>query len=192
MAETYHASDFHFGHDNPLIYESRGFTSSLEHDEHIMDTLCKTLKTGDRLINYGDNSIEGSWRVGLSRMKALRAMGVTLELRIGNHDRVFPQKRDAAKYFREYAEVFDNIQLFQRARLGGVQYIQSHMPYWPNDRNVARLRQWRPYDEGLPIVHGHTHSTGRHDWDRHMTVCWDAWNRPVSHGEVLDWLQTVN
>lgn len=190
MAETYHASDFHFGHDNPLIYESRGFTSSHEHDEHIMGVLFKTLRPGDRLINYGDNAIEGSWRTGLSRMKALRAYGITLEMRIGNHDLIFPGKRDSAKYFREYAEVFDNIQLFQRARLGGVQYIQSHMPYWPNDRHEARLRQYRPIDDGLPIVHGHTHSTVAEDFPRHLGVCWDAWNRPVSHGEVLDWLRS--
>lgn len=191
MAETYHASDFHFGHDNPKVYEPRGFQSSGEMDAAIMETLFKTFRPGDKLINYGDNSIEGSYALGLSKMKAIRSMGVTLELRIGNHERIFPGKRDSHKFFREYAEVFDNIQLFQRARLDGVQYIQSHMPYWPNDRHEARLRQYRPVDDGLPIVHGHTHSKNPHDFPRHLGVCWDAWGRPVTQGEIIDWLRSL-
>mgnify|MGYP001580027515 FL=1 len=190
MSDVYHTSDLHLFHDNSKVYEPRGYTSAQEMSEGVMDVLFSTLKSGDRLINYGDNAIEGTWKQGLSQMKALRAMGVTLELRIGNHERIFPGKRDSHVYFREYAEVFDNIQLFQRARLDGVQYIQSHMPYWPNDRHEARLRQYRPVDDGLPIVHGHTHSPNVHDWERHMSVCWDAWGRPVTHGEILDWLRS--
>lgn len=192
MAEIYHASDFHFGHDNPKVYEPRGFTSSGEMDARIMDVLLSTLKPGDRLINYGDNAIEASYKLGLSKMRILQSAGILLELRIGNHERIFPGKRDSAKFFREYADVFDNIQLFQRGRLDGIEYIQSHMPYWPNDRHEPRLRQYRPVDDGLPIVHGHTHSTTAEDFPRHLGVCWDAWGRPVTHGEILDWLRTVS
>lgn len=188
--EIYHTSDLHFSHDNPKVYEPRGYASVGEMNARIMEVLFSTLKSGDKLINYGDNAIEGTWRIGLDNMRAIRSMGVSLELRIGNHDRIFPGKRDSHRYFREYAEVFDNIQLFQRARLDGVQYIQSHMPYWPNDRHEPRLRQYRPVDDGLPIVHGHTHSKVAEDFPRHLGVCWDAWGRPVTHGEVMDWLRT--
>lgn len=191
MPEMYHASDFHFGHDNEVIYKARGFHSAGEMDAAVMDSLYSVLRKGDTLINYGDNAIEGTWQHGLEQMRAIKSIGVTLELRIGNHDKIWPDKRDAARFFREYADVFDNIQLFTRAKQDGINYIQSHTPYWPNDRHTARMQQWRPADLGLPIVHGHTHSTEAHDWERHMHVGWDAWRRPVTHGEILDWLRTV-
>lgn len=191
MAEVYHSSDFHFGHDNPVIWESRGYESAGHMDSAIMDSLLSTLKRGDRLINYGDNAIEGTWQHGLDKMRTLKSAGVILELRIGNHDRIFPAKRDSHKFFREYADVFDNIQLFQRAKLGGIEYIQAHMPYMPYDRHTARLEQYRAPNLGLPVVHGHTHSTVAEDFPNHFGVCWDAWKRPVSHNEVLDWLRTT-
>lgn len=181
--EIYHVSDLHFDHD--LVAKLRGFESGAAMSAHIMEVLSATLKPGDRLINHGDNAIEGTWQQGLNYMRSLPGKK---HLLIGNHERIFPQKRDAHKYFREYAEVFDSIQLFSRHRLGGVEYLMGHMPYWPNDRHTARLEQWRPADTGLPLVHGHTHSEEKHEWPRHMNVSWEAWGRPVTQGEIHEWL----
>lgn len=186
MGEVYRTSDTHFDHD--LVAGTRDFETGRAMSAHIMEVLSSTLKSGDVLYHHGDIAMEGSWRTGLNYLRSLPG---TKHLLIGNHDRVFPQKRDAHRFFREYAEVFDSIQLFSRHKMDGVQYIAGHMPYWPNDRHEPRLRQWRPYDEGLPILHGHTHNTERHEWPGHMNLSWDAWGRPVTQGEVLDWLRDV-
>lgn len=186
MGEIYRTSDLHFGHDK--VAEIRGFSSAAEHDAAVFESLLH-LTAADTLINFGDNSIEGTYKLGLQYMAALPC---TLILIIGNHDRIFPEKRDRAKYWGEYAEVFTGgIYSYTRERLAGRSFIQSHFPYWPNDRNVARMEQDRVPNLGLPIVHGHTHQEDKHEFENHFHVGWDAWRRPVAQNELISWLETL-
>lgn len=187
MGEIYRTSDLHFSHDK--VVEIRGFRSRGEHDAAVFDSIASVVKAEDTLINFGDNSIEGTYRVGLDYMRSLPCK---LILIIGNHDRIFPEKRDRDKYWAEYAEVFTGgIYSFTRERLSGRSFIQSHMPYWPNDRNVARHEQDRVPNLGLPIVHGHTHQEDVYEFPNHFHVGWDAWRRPVAQNELISWLETL-
>lgn len=189
MGEIYRTSDLHFGHEK--IAEIRGFSSTAEHDAVVFQSLLDVLKPEDTLWNFGDNSIEGTWRLGLEYMRALPCERKILL--IGNHDRIFPEKRDRAAYFAAYAEVFTGgIYSYTRERLSGRSFIQSHFPYWPNDRHVARMEQDRVPNLGLPIVHGHTHREDTaHEWPNHFGVGWDFHKRPVAQNELISWLETL-
>ena len=189
MAEIYRTSDTHFGHNKEEIWRARGFRSVGEHDAGVFDSLASVLTAEDSLIHFGDVGIEGSWELALDYMRALPGRKTLI---IGNHDRIFENKRDRAKFWPAYAEVFTGgIFGMTRERLAGRSFVQSHFPYWPNDRVVARHEQFRAPNAGLPIVHGHTHSEDRHEWPNHFGVGWDAWRRPVAQNELIEWLLTL-
>lgn len=188
MAEIWRTSDLHFGH--PKVSEIRGFSSTGEHDAAVFESLLEHVKVEDTLVNFGDNSIEGTWRLGLDYMAALPAARKILI--IGNHDRLFGQKRDRYQFWEHYAEVFTGgIFQYTRERLAGRSFMQSHFPYWPYDRNEARMEQDRVPNLGLPIVHGHTHQDEVHEFPNHFHVGWDAWKRPVAQNELITWLETL-
>jgi len=189
MTEIWRTSDTHFGHGLEAIWGARGFHSVGEHDAAVFESIASVVKASDKIIHFGDLAIEGTWELGLDYWRALPGKKVLI---IGNHDRIFGNKRDRDAFFAAYAEVFTSgIYSFTRERLVGRSFIQSHFPYWPNDRVVARHEAFRQINTGLPIVHGHTHSTDVHEWPGHFGVGWDAWRRPVAQGELISWLETL-
>ncbi len=78
---------------------------------------------------------------------------------------------------------------------GNVTVLLSHFPY-VGDRGQERYAQWRLKDEGLPLLHGHTHSAEEISYTprinngggwptTQMHVGLDAWNlTPVSLEQI--------
>ncbi len=118
----------------------------------------------------------------------------------GNHDRVHPimTKGRAAQEKRwatEYKKVFKGVLPLQyqttvshdpRARI-----LMCHFPYEGDSHGEDRYTEYRPIDNGLPLVHGHVHSAWR-TRGRQMNVGIDANNlRPTHEDEICEWLDSL-
>jgi calcineurin-like phosphoesterase family protein len=90
--------------------------------------------------------------------------------------------RDAHKYQERYLEVFASVQTFARRRIDGVDVLLSHFPYDNDTRRLEKykgLDKFAPYrlrDEGLWLLHGHTHENVKQRSDRQVHVGVDAWD----------------
>ena len=51
---TYITSDLHLGHNQPFVYEPRGFSSIEEHDAAIIENINKVVGENDTLYILGD------------------------------------------------------------------------------------------------------------------------------------------
>lgn len=134
----------------------------------------------------------------------------------GNHDEVASIHRNGWKHQRRYLEVFESVRDFGRIRMQGRDVLMSHYPYLgqsdehPGYPGGARYREYRLRDEGLPLIHGHTHiadqrlhhsgqmalvwpdgSAGQAEpveravpGTPQVHVGWDAWGRLVALHEI--------
>lgn len=84
---------------------------------------------------------------------------------LGNHDGPHPKHRDAHKWLQPYSEVFEHVSTAARIRVpqpnGHLTALLSHFPYTGDHSATDRDTQWRLKDEGVILLHGHTHSAER-------------------------------
>lgn len=118
----------------------------------------------------------------------------------GNHDEVagFHSKALTIRQRPEWAETFAGITDFAFLKLNGKRVALSHYPYdGEGGREFEggdRLTEVRLRDEGVPLLHGHTHAKGQTSVSAKGTpqfhVGADAWNlKPVPEAAVLEWLE---
>jgi calcineurin-like phosphoesterase family protein len=147
-------SDLHFGHRK--VAEVRGFETTEQHDEALVDHWEDRVRDADDVWILGDLAASSpTYALGV-----LAALPGRKHLISGNHDRTHPMHRDAHNWQRRYLEVFESVQPFARRRIEGEEVLLSHFPY-ERDRAEPRHLQYRLRDEGLPLLHGHTHGRER-------------------------------
>lgn len=194
MAAVFITSDTHFSH--ALVAGIRGFARSDEHDEHLVARWNDTVRPGDTVWHLGDVGMGSAVRV----LPWAARLNGHKHLVTGNHDECWPGHRDAHKKQRRWLEVFESVQQYARRRIGGHQVMLSHFPYDGDHTNEERASQYRLRDEGLWLLHGHTHSSERlapaslplcmfggepQYRGRQIHVGLDAWGlRPVEFGEI--------
>lgn len=189
MAEVHFTSDTHFSHR--LVAGIRGFASTDEHDEHVVEVWNAHVRPGDTVWHLGDVSMGGPARFG----RFVEQLHGTIHLIAGNHDAVHPMHRDSHRHQRSWLEYFDSIQTMARRKSSGRYMLLSHFPYrGEGARGMAdRHTQYRLRNEGIPLVHGHTHDEAQRlsfDGGTAMVhVGWDAWGRPVTLDEVVGLLE---
>lgn len=118
----------------------------------------------------------------------------------GNHDEVagFRSKGLNARMRPEWADTFETITDFAFLKIGGHRVALSHYPYdGEGDREFEggdRLLEVRLRDEGVPLLHGHTH--GRHQAHTSLKgtpmfhVGPDAWDMElVPESTIIEWLE---
>ena len=204
----YWIADLHLGHEK--VAKLRGFANAEEHDAYLLNQLDR-LDYDDELWILGDISSgrpEGE-EYALNRIDHLQTHK---HLIAGNHDSVSSIHRNGYKKQREWLEVFESIQQFGRMRLNGMNVLMSHYPYARSgdgaNREGARYLEYRLPDEGLPLIHGHTHQskphipTGYLGLDGHggvvrkydlqqFCVSWDAHRRLVTEHDLNQWLDKI-
>ena len=177
-------ADLHLGHQK--VAEHRGFNTTEEHDEMILTNLVTALKHGDRLWVLGDISGGKTEEYALGELYDTR-MGYGFELHLisGNHDSIHPMHRKSHVRnefgFDFVFRSFDSLGTFRHRR---DKVMLSHFPY-VGDRGTDRYPEYRLNDVGVPIIHGHTHSTVpiSRSPKNTLQVCvsLDAWDmKPVS------------
>lgn len=177
-------SDLHFGHR--FVSELRGFESIEDHDDAIVSNWRARVRRDDVVFVLGDIAVS-SPEGALSLMHWLPGKK---HLIAGNHDGCHPLHRDSYKWQLKYLKAFDSVQAFARRRINGQDVLLSHFPY-SADRGEARYTQYRLADEGLWLLHGHTHSHEKWTSPREIHVGLDAWNlAPVSLEAIADMMGT--
>src|ERR1035441_3006398 len=145
-------SDTHFNH--LMVAQVRGFETAEKHDETIIANWNSVVMPDDTVWHLGD--------VGLGRWSTLRPKVCELNglkhLITGNHDATFPGARDSHKHQLEWMDTFLSVQAYARRRICDEQVLLSHFPYTGDHSEEDRYTQYRLRDEGLYLLHGHTHS----------------------------------
>ena len=115
----------------------------------------------------------------------------------GNHDAVagFHSKAINEQQKPEWAETFVAIRDFAFLKINGHRVALSHYPYdGEGDREMEdRLTEVRLRDEGIPLLHGHTHAHHQAHTSAAGTpmfhVGLDAWNlNLVPETTIAEWL----
>lgn len=76
-------SDLHFGHNQPFLYEPRGFSSIEEHDKTIIENINNTVMENDTLYILGDLMLNDT-EYGMKCLKQIKCQDICVI--IGNHD----------------------------------------------------------------------------------------------------------
>lgn len=182
MTQNLFTSDLHLGHDS--VARLRGFDDATEQDAEIAKRWRSVVRSEDSVWILGDLSLEKP-ELWVDYMGALPGRK---HLILGNHDKAHPLFRNShtqqAKYFRMFESVQTAARKYLHVRGERLEVLLSHFPY-KGDHDGAdvldRHNQWRLRDEGLWLLHGHTHSKRRHTMWRQMHVGLDAWDlTPVS------------
>lgn len=189
-------SDTHFGHANIIKYCDRPFYDTDHMDEAIIANWNAVVEPNDTVFHLGDVALG---QIDKSLPKVGRLNGYIIA-KLGNHDRPFMKNENSQDdyWWERYRGVFDEVRHWQDEQtvlLNGQEFVTSHFPYTgdhtPDDRHSGA----RPEDYGLPLIHGHTHSTDKLTYSSNGTpqihVGQDAWDyRPVHEDEVMNLLVT--
>lgn len=192
---NWYISDLHLGHK--LVSELRGFDSTADHDEAVIESLAP-VTSGDALWVLGDVTCTSDKDKLHNLLGLLGRHPARKHLIAGNHDAVHPMHRESYKWLSLYGTVFDSVQAFARMRVPGNDQgvpkrsvLLSHFPF-TGDHGPDRYAQYRLRDEGLPIVHGHTHSSEMLSRSPagglQINVCWEAWKGPVRQERIVELL----
>lgn len=185
MSTLFVTADTHFSH-KMVALDIRGFESTEEHDEKIIEAWNKMVKPGDTVLHLGDVSLKNPavYAPLTSRLNGNK------HLVFGNHDPGWGGHRDALKYVDVYREAgFLSTHEFLRRKIDGQNVLFSHFPY-SGDHGDDRYTQYRLKNEGLTLVHGHTHSSevvSRAILTLQIHVGMDAWYlQPVPIDELVE------
>lgn len=188
MSQAFFTSDTHFGHG--FVSHLRGHgDDTAAHDEDIVRIWNEHVTKRDTVFHLGDVTLAPIARVAplISRLNG------TIHLISGNHDRSHPVFRRAHLETARYLDVFASVSLFARVRLHSAlgDVLLSHFPYDGEGRreDPDRHVEYRLRDEGIPLIHGHTHDSSQTGsfsiaGTPMVHVGWDAWHRPVPADEL--------
>ena len=216
MGRWRYTSDLHFNH--PFIAGLRGFSpyegqngrvrgNVEEHDAAIIEYFNAGIRSDDITVIAGDVAM--NWKGAAAKVAQLQGIKILVW---GNHDVMFGGERDAWKHQQEWLGEgkFHAIMAFMRRRSAGREFLVSHFPYEGDHTEHDRHTQYRLPDEGLWLLHGHTHSKEKQaplepqrcffcggDADtcgdhtprvnRQLHIGVDAWGlRPVYEEQVID------
>lgn len=172
-------SDPHFGHR--MVAGLRGFATTEEHDEALVKNWTKVVKKGDSIWVLGDIAVSSP----VAALEIIAALPGDKHLIAGNHDGCHPMHRSSHREQRRYLGSFASVQPFARQRWAGQEFLLSHFPY-AKDRHESRYMEYRLRDEGMWLLHGHTHDKDQRLEGREIHVGTDAWDlSPVSLDTIL-------
>lgn len=183
MSNIWFTSDCHFGHK--LVAGLRGFDSTDAHDDALIENWKSTVGPDDTVWVLGDLTCtrKDDWVEHV--LDFVFDLPGRKHFVAGNHDPVHPMHKQAYKYQRLYLSAFESVQPFAKIKVEGKYVLLSHFPYTFDHTSDARYTQWRLPDEGLHLLHGHTHSDVKVSSPTELHVGLDAWDlKPVSLREV--------
>lgn len=176
-------SDLHLGHQK--VSDIRGFSSVERHDLTVVNNWSRRVKPGDAVYVLGDVFMGNKAR-GIQLLSQLPG---EKHLILGNHDRPAPNYKNGHLHVDSMGDVWSSISTTAALTYEGQKFLLSHYPYDGDHTREERYDQWRLRDLGVPIIHGHTHSSERVSRSNQGTVQvhagLDAWSlNPVSFGEL--------
>lgn len=187
MAERYFTADTHFGHINIIKYCNRPFDSVEEMNERIVENFNKVVQPEDTLIHLGDVSM-GKIEDTIEWARKLNGHKILIP---GNHDRVWVGETltRQLKYKELYEDIFQVIPHPTHTFFGEEMVLMSHFPYAGDHTEEDRHQEFRPYNQGRFLLHGHIHDEWKIKEGRMLNVGIDEWDyRPVSVDEIQPYI----
>ena len=149
------ASDWHFSHQKPFIYEPRGYKSPEEMNEDLIARHNALVGIDDDVYVLGDLCLGGSERL-TENQELIKRMNGLLHIVIGNHD--------SAKRVEMYSTL-PNVVEIQNAiylKYNGYHFYLSHYPTMTSNWDDEKGLKHRTLN-----LCGHSHTTDR--WLHWMT-----------------------
>jgi calcineurin-like phosphoesterase family protein len=207
LNRVFFTADLHLGHERIIDLCDRPFRTGGQPDiaamnAAVIDGINSRVKRSDSLVILGD-VVMGKLEDTLRLLKEIRAKRIWIIP--GNHDRFSlayrhhgapetqrtKRKLWASQYEEQRVGIRCEPDLFPSAWGGHLdrrRVMFSHYPYHGDSHDQDRYAAHRPVDRGLPLVHGHVHGRWREN-GRMLNVGVDVNGfKPVSEGEVLEWL----
>lgn len=184
MSKILYTSDVHFHHQK--VAGNRGFETPEEHDAVIIQNWNSAVRRDDIVWVLGDFAM--IWAGVHEKLCALNGRKVLVT---GNHDIMWGQHRDGWKSMGKWIGEgkFEAILGYGRRKVGRREFLMSHFPYTGDGKHseVDRHTQFRLRDEGMWLLHGHTHSSEKLSaHPRQVHVGMDAWGlAPAEEEHVL-------
>lgn len=177
---NFFSSDMHYGHHNIIDFCGRPFFNVEDMNNKLTDNINFMVKPEDVLYIIGDFSFYNKDR-NVDILNSIRCSKVLVK---GNHDQ---SNRIKGLKFDDVCQEMD-------LYVGKHLVTLCHAPYaWSKDhpRKATAMKDpyeaIRPKDNGLWLLHGHTHSkerVSRNDRTIHVGV--DAWNYfPVHESDII-------
>lgn len=185
-------SDTHFGHARISELAHRPFTTVDQMDAALTQRWNDTVGPDDVVLHLGDLAL-GTIADTLPTTARLNGRRYLVP---GNHDRVSPatQSNRAIERFRPLYEeagwtILPEIVYGER---DGHRLLASHYPYRGDSQAVERHGSHRPVDEGLPLIHGHTHHRDHGADGSQFHVGVDAFDyAPIPMSLIDEWLRSL-
>ena len=184
-------ADTHFGHARISELAGRPFDDVAAMDAELVRRWNETVSPDAVVLHLGDVAL-GPIEQSLALTSRLHGRRYLVP---GNHDRVSSatQTKRAIERFLPLYEAAGWMVLPEilRGERHGRLLLASHYPYRGDSQEVERHQRHRPIDEGLPLIHGHTHARDRGADGRQFHVGVDAFGyAPIPFETVDVWLQT--
>ncbi|WP_454129204.1 metallophosphoesterase [Microbacterium aurum] len=186
-------ADTHFSHARISDLADRPFATVEEMDAELIRRWNDTVDRDDVVLHLGD--------VALGAIQESLALTVQLHGRRflvpGNHDRVSTatQSRRAIERFRPLYEAAGWTILPEviEGTRGGYRLLASHYPYHGDSQDVDRHTSHRPrLDDGIPLLHGHTHARDRGPDGHQFHVGVDAHDyAPIPFAVIDAWIGSI-
>lgn len=162
------------------------------HDEHLANLWDDVVNPSDAVYVLGDATV-GKQRV-VDAMRWFDARPGTKHLIWGNHDEGHPMHSKSHLWQEHYRVAFTSVDSIgaRKIRLedGTTRTIyMSHFPYEGDHYDSDRFDDFRLRDNGIPLLHGHTHQsqkislTAASTLQIHVGV--DAWDFYPVHEETI-------
>lgn len=185
-------SDTHFGHKRISELAERPFSDVEVMDAELVRRWNEVVPLDAVVLHLGD--------VALGPID--RSLELTAQLHgrrflvPGNHDRVSSatQSKRAIERFRPLYEDVGWVVLPEmlRGERHGRPLLASHYPYRGDSQETERHQRHRLVDEGLPLIHGHTHDRDHGADGRQFHVGVDAFGyAPVPFAVIDEWLRSL-
>lgn len=193
-------SDQHFGHERILeLGSGRPFQNIGHHNVTIMNNWLSVVQPEDTVFVMGDIAM-GNFEETVKLFSGLTGNKMFVP---GNHDKIFSGANSQARIERftplyeaaGFTIMPENTSTTLETSWGVQEVLLSHFPYSGDSHStVDRYAKNRFIDEGLPIIHGHTHSRDKLNSNNvrefHVGVDAHAFT-PVHEGEIVAWLESL-
>jgi calcineurin-like phosphoesterase family protein len=191
-------SDLHLGHGRILeLGSGRPFGDITEHNLTIVHNFNQLVQPEDTVFLLGD-IVMGEFE---KNIELIRLLNGNKHLVAGNHDRIFSgtNSKSRIERFKPFYESVgltilpENTHIEVETSWGVQKVLLSHFPYTGDSHSeVDRFASHRYIDEGLPLVHGHTHSREAlfegNPLEFHVGVDSHEF-KPVNVFTVVEWLE---
>jgi len=151
-------SDHHFGHERIIELAQRPFSSLDAMHGELIAAWNRVVGPEHIVLHLGDLAL-GNREESIGVTAALNGQKLLVP---GNHDTISSVYRCSEAHKQQTRDLLDRWgwEVLPETVIGtrqGRSILASHYPYRGDSQPEERHAEARPLDEGLPLLHGHTH-----------------------------------